>query len=58
MKACKNCLFLTELELCPNCGGTLSRDWQGYLIILDHTRSNIAKKMNITKNGKFALKVK
>jgi DNA-directed RNA polymerase subunit E" len=58
MRACKNCRLLTEQELCPNCGGALSREWQGYLIVLDAVKSEIAKKMNILKAGKFALKVR
>lgn len=59
MKACKNCHMLTdEKDECPNCGGVLSKHWQGYLVILDYTKSEIAKKMNIKVNGKFALKVR
>lgn len=58
MKACKNCHMITEQDKCPNCNGELSKEWQGYVIILDHTRSEIAKKMNINVNGKFALKVR
>ncbi len=40
------------------CGGETSKDWQGYVVIIDHTKSEIAKRMNIDKNGKFALKVR
>ena len=57
IKACKNCNRLIEEDSCP-CGGELSKEWQGYLIILDHSRSEIAKKMNIKTNDKFALKVR
>jgi DNA-directed RNA polymerase subunit E" len=67
MKACRNCSFLVEEKKlgesesssgCPRCGGTLTSDWQGFVIIIDHTRSQIAKKMNITFNGWYALKVR
>ncbi len=58
MKACKNCHMITEQDKCPNCGGELSKEWQGYVIILDYKHSEIAKKMNIFVNGKFALKVR
>ena len=58
MKACKNCHMITDQDKCPNCSGELSKEWQGYVIILDHTKSEIAKKMNIAVNGKFALKVR
>lgn len=58
MKACKSCYHITELDACPLCGGELSKEWQGYLIILDHDRSLIAQKMGIEANGRFALKVR
>ena len=57
MKACKSCYHITEL-VCPLCGGELSKEWQGYLVILDHDRSLIAQKMGIKANGRFALKVR
>ncbi|MCK5415295.1 MAG: DNA-directed RNA polymerase subunit E [Thermoplasmata archaeon] len=58
MKACKSCYHITEMDICPLCGGELSKEWQGYLIILDHDRSLIAQKMGIQANGRFALKVR
>ena len=60
MKACKNCSMLVEdMDTCPNCGSTeLSKDWQGYVVIVDHSRSEIAKRLNITVNGRYALKVR
>jgi DNA-directed RNA polymerase subunit E" len=57
-KACKHCSFITEEDTCPLCSNHTSRDWQGYVIIVDHTRSEIAKRMGINVNGKFALKVR
>jgi len=58
LKACKNCSFITEEDVCPLCGNQTSKEWQGYVIIIDHTRSEIAKRMGINVNGKFALKVR
>ena len=58
LKGCKDCQFLTELNKCPQCGGKVSSEWRGYLVILDYTRSNIAKQMGISINGKYALKVR
>ena len=58
LKACKHCSFLTEVDVCPLCGNQTSKEWQGYVIIVDHTKSEIAKRMNISVNGKFALKVR
>ncbi len=58
MKACKSCYHITELDTGPLCGGELSKEWQGYVIILDHEQSLIAQKMGIKANGRFALKVR
>ncbi len=58
MKACKQCNFITEDETCPRCGGATSKDWQGLVAIVDFEKSDIAKKMGISANGKYALKVR
>ncbi len=66
MKVCKNChkLFANELTKCPECGGNLSTEWQGYLIVIDPDSSEIAKKIKYIedkdkdkKAGRYALKV-
>ena len=57
-KACKHCSFITEEDVCPLCSNPTSKDWQGYVIIIDHSKSEIAKRMGINVNGKFALKVR
>ena len=56
--ACKKCSFLTATDPCPQCGGQMSKEWQGYLVILDPDRSEIARKMGITQAGKYALRVR
>ena len=58
MKACKKCNFLTEEDACPRCNAETSKEWQGYVYIIDYTKSEIAKKMGIDGNGRFALKVR
>lgn len=58
LKACKNCSHISEADQCPLCGGQMSREFQGYLIIVDHTKSAIAKQMGIDVNGKYALRVR
>ncbi len=58
LKACKKCRYLTPEKTCPICGGETSREWQGYLIIVDYTKSEIARKMGIENNGRYALKVR
>jgi DNA-directed RNA polymerase subunit E" len=40
------------------CGGELSKDWQGYVVIVDPEKSDIAQRLNITKAGTYALKVR
>ena len=57
-KACKNCHLLTEEVLCPNCGGQTSKNWSGLLTIIDPAASELAKTMNISKAGTYALKVR
>jgi DNA-directed RNA polymerase subunit E" len=58
-KACRDCNFITGADICPNCGGTsLSDDWTGYVVVLDPENSEIAKRLSITKPGKYALKVR
>ena len=58
LKACKNCSRITEADECPVCGGQTSREWQGFVIINDYEKSEIAAKMNIKANGKYALRVR
>ncbi len=43
---------------CPVCPGAhLSSDWQGYVVILNPERSEIAELLNIDRAGNYALKV-
>jgi len=56
-KACKNCHVLTDKDICPNCSIPTSKRWRGYVVIRDPKNSQVAEKMNITKPGKYALKV-
>jgi len=57
LRACKTCHVLTGNETCPNCNIPTSKRWRGYVIIRDPATSQVAKKMNIKKPGKYALKV-
>ena len=58
LKACKVCRYLVAEDTCPVCGGEMSKEWQGYLIIMEHAKSEIAKKSGINVDGKYALKVR
>ncbi len=57
-KACKSCNSMAEEDKCPLCGADTSKEWQGYVVILDHTKSEIARRLGIHVNGKFALRVR
>jgi len=57
IRACKTCHVLTEKDTCPYCSLPTSKRWRGYVIIRDPKSSQVAQKMNITKPGKYALKV-
>jgi DNA-directed RNA polymerase subunit E" len=58
-KACRTCrLVLEEGKECPSCKGTtFTTFWRGYVVIIDPEKSEIAKKMGITSNGKYALRL-
>lgn len=59
VKVCRECHRVVEGESCVICGTTnLSEDWAGYVVIIDPEHSEIAKKMNITMAGRYALKVR
>ncbi|MCL2317973.1 MAG: DNA-directed RNA polymerase subunit E [Methanomassiliicoccaceae archaeon] len=49
---------MTETDSCPRCGGQTSKEWQGFVAIIDFERSEIAKRMGIAANGRYALKVR
>ncbi|MEE8198788.1 MAG: transcription elongation factor subunit Spt4 [Thermoplasmata archaeon] len=58
LRACSVCSFITEEDRCPRDGTETSKDWQGYVVILDHAKSEIAQKMEIDVNGRYALRVR
>ncbi|MCK9298606.1 DNA-directed RNA polymerase, subunit E'' [Methanoculleus sp. YWC-01] len=59
VKVCRECHRVVEGESCVICGtANLSEDWAGYVVIIDPEHSEIAKKMNITMAGRYALKVR
>ena len=58
-KVCRNCHRIVDGESCPVCKTSpLSEDWSGYVIIIDPANSEIAKKLNITEPGRYALRVR
>jgi len=56
--ACRKCKFVTTLKVCPSCKSSdLTPDWNGVVLVVDPTNSEISKTLNITKKGKYAIKV-
>ena len=59
LQVCRECHRVVEGAACTICATTnLTPDWAGYLIIIDPERSEVAKRMNITLPGRYALKVR
>ena len=60
MKACRDCHLISEdVDKCPSChGSNLSKDWNGFVVVINVDKSVIAKKMQIDAPGKYALKVR
>jgi DNA-directed RNA polymerase subunit E" len=59
--ACRNCHKVLDGDktVCPECqGNALTPEWFGYLVIIDTRHSDVAEKMDIEFNGRYALKVR
>ena len=60
-RACRECHAVVEpdVQTCPLCGSSsLTEDWSGYVIIAHPDESEIAVEMEVSKAGKYALKVR
>ncbi len=57
-RACKTCHFISEEAMCPNDGEPTSKNWSGFLSVMDPENSVLAEQMKITKPGNYALKVR
>ncbi len=58
-KACKVCKVIYEGDRCPKCESKEFTDsYKGKIYILDCEKSEIAKKINLNSNGKFAIKTR
>jgi DNA-directed RNA polymerase subunit E" len=43
---------------CVHCpGAPVTTDWQGFVVIMNPERSEVAKRLNVTDAGNYALKV-
>lgn len=57
-KACTRCHRLMEAERCAVCDLPSSRNWSGFLIVVDPEHSQIAKELKIKLPGEYALRVR
>ncbi|MFQ5920926.1 MAG: transcription elongation factor subunit Spt4 [Nitrososphaerales archaeon] len=56
--ACRKCRAITTGKVCPVCKSSdLTPDWSGILLIVQPETSQVAKTLNITQKGKYALRV-
>ena len=58
-KACRECHYVSDGSICPNCeGSNMSDDFSGVVIIIDPECSAIARAMKVKKAGHYALRVR
>lgn len=58
-KACKLCNKIYEGDKCPACGAKESTEgFKGRTYVIDPEKSEIAKKLNISSKGEFAVKTR
>lgn len=58
-KVCKNCRSFVEEGECPVCkSNQFATSYQGRITFLDAEKSQIAKKINVTQKGEYAIKVR
>jgi|TARA_B100000214_G_C23589354_1_gene455539 DNA-directed RNA polymerase subunit E" len=57
--ACKECHLILEEGTCPRCPDSeVSREWQGFVEVLNPEKSELAKEMGIRTPGRYALRVR
>ncbi len=58
-KVCRKCKIFVEKEICPICqGNQFSTIWKGRITILNAEKSEVAKKLEIKKEGEYAIKIR
>ncbi|MDD9954572.1 MAG: DNA-directed RNA polymerase subunit E'' [Candidatus Woesearchaeota archaeon] len=58
-KACKTCKIFVDGDVCPVCKrDAFSTNWQGRIHFVNAEKSFIAKQMNVTADGEYAIKVR
>ncbi|RAP50121.1 MAG: DNA-directed RNA polymerase subunit E'' [Methanosphaera sp. rholeuAM74] len=57
-KACPRCRLITFNEQCPLCQTKTSEHWTGLIVVVNPDDSDLARELNITTPGRYALKVR
>ncbi len=58
-KACRNCRLIIEGDVCPVCKGEdLTKAFEGSILLINAEGSEVAKAINVTAPGIYALKIK
>lgn len=60
-KACRKCKALVDHDTstCPHCGSSsFTEDWEGLVIIVDVERSKVAKFLDVSRPGRYAIKIR
>jgi DNA-directed RNA polymerase subunit E" len=58
-RACRKCKIITEENACPICRSTdMSDDYSGILVVIDPEGSQLAEKMEIKREGRYALRIR
>ena len=58
-KACKKCRLLLDGGNCPICNNSdFATNWNGRVSVISVEKSEIAKKLEITKDGDYAIKTR
>lgn len=58
-KVCRQCRVFVDEGNCPVCkGNDFAVSWQGRVSILDTKESAVAKKMGISSDGEYAIKIR
>ena len=58
-KVCRKCKIFVEKDICPICqGNQFTNTYKGRITILNAEKSEIAKKLEIKKDGEYAIKIR
>ncbi len=57
-KACKHCRMITSEDTCIYCNIKTSGEWFGFVYIVNPEESEIAQKLGVKINGRYALRIR